>query len=312
MSDEISLDLSPLIRILKDGTVERLLGTTTLPAGHDPETQVVSKDLVYSADPNLSAPLTSGKKNNLPLLVYYHGGGFCIESAFSPLYHGYLNALVAAAQIVAVSVEYRLVPEHPLPCAYEDSWAALKWAASHAGGHGAEEWLNELVDFGKVYLGGDSAGANIAHNVAMRNGGEEKLIDQLGVVLVDPYFWGKDPIGNEPKDEESRRVADGLWLLAYPGSVGGLDDPKINATINPKLPGLGCKRVLVMVAEKDMLKDRGWSYYEAMGKNGWKGTVEIEETKGEGHVFHLFNPASDSAAERLKRTVLFLNREGTL
>ncbi|CAN0846627.1 Probable carboxylesterase 13 [Linum grandiflorum] len=291
MSDEISLDLSPLIRILKDGTVERLLGTTTLPAGHDPETQVVSN--IYAP----SAALTSGKKNNLPLLVYYHGGGFCIESAFSPLYHGYLNALVAAAQIVAVSVEYRLVPEHPLPCAYEDSWAALKWAASHAGGHGAEEW---------------SAGANIAHNVAMRNGGEEKLIDQLGVVLVDPYFWGKDPIGNEPKDEESRRVADGLWLLAYPGSVGGLDDPKINATINPKLPGLGCKRVLVMVAEKDMLKDRGWSYYEAMGKNGWKGTVEIEETKGEGHVFHLFNPASDSAAERLKRTVLFLNREGTL
>ncbi|CAN0846624.1 Probable carboxylesterase 7 [Linum grandiflorum] len=122
----------------------------------------------------------------------------------------------------------------------------------------------------------------------------------------DEEWWGGKA------DRPTRGCAYGLWLLAYPGSVGGLDDPKINATINPKLPGLGCKRVLVMVAEKDMLKDRGWSYYEAMGKNGWKGTVEIEETKGEGHVFHLFNPASDSAAERLKRTVLFLNREGTL
>ncbi|CAN1256805.1 Probable carboxylesterase 13 [Linum perenne] len=311
MSDEeISLDLSPLIRIHKNGTVERLMTYTTVPAGHDPQYDVVSKDVIFSTDPNLSARIyapsaavtTSGRKN-LPILVYYHGGGFCIESAFSQSYHGYVNAIVAAAQIVVVSVDYRLAPEHLLPCAYDDSWAALKWIVS-----GAEDWLNEFVDFGKIYLAGDSAGANIAHHVAMRNG-EEKLIDLVGIVLVDPYFWGTDPIGDEPKDEESRRVPSGLWLMANPGLVAGLDDPGINVTVDPKLPSLGCRRVLVLVAEKDMLKDRGWRYYETMGKNGWKGTAEIEETKGEGHVFHLYNPASESAAARMKRTILFLNQE---
>ncbi|CAN1133482.1 Probable carboxylesterase 13 [Linum perenne] len=314
--EEISLDLSPLIQIHKNGTVNRLVTYTIVPAGHDPQHDVVSKDVFFSTDPNLSARIYApsavvtaggGKRKSLPILIYYHGGGFCIESAFSQSYHGYVNALVAAAKIVVVSVEYRLAPEHPLPCAYDDSWSALKWIASHAGGSGAEDWLNEFVDFGQIYLAGDSAGANIAHRVAMRNG-EEKVIDLIGIVLVDPYFLGTDPIGDEPKYEELWRVAGGLWLMANPGSVAGLDDPEINVTVDPKLPGLGCRRVLILVAEKDMVKDRGWRYYETMGKNGWKGTAEIEETKGEGHVFHLHTPTSESAAARMKRTVLFLNQ----
>ncbi|CAN1294858.1 Probable carboxylesterase 13 [Linum perenne] len=78
-------------------------------------------------------------------------------------------------------------------------------------------------------------------------------------------------------------------MMANPGSVVRLDDLEINVIVDPKLPGLGCWQVLVMVAEKDMLKDRGWRYYKTMGKNGWKGTAEIEETKGEGHVMNAFS-----------------------
>ncbi|CAL1389445.1 unnamed protein product [Linum trigynum] len=311
MSTDIAQDFSPLIRIYKDGRVERLLGTATLPAGHDPTSGVVSKDIVYSTQSTLSARLyappsaiSAGKK--LPLLIYIHGGGFCIESPFSPIYHAHLNALVAEAQIVAVSVDYRLVPEHPLPCAYDDCWAALKWAVAHAGGSGPEEWLNACADFGRVFVAGDSAGANIAHRVAMRNA-EEKLIELWGLVLVDPYFWGEDQIGDEPKDEAGRALPSGLWRLANPGSKNGLDDPEINATADPKLSGLGCRRVLVLVAEKDSLKDRGRLYCETLGKNGWPGKAEIHEAKGENHVFHLFDPACENAAARMKRTVSFLN-----
>ncbi|CDP01515.1 unnamed protein product [Coffea canephora] len=61
----------------------------------------------------------------LPLLVYLHGGEICgssqIKSAFSLTYHAYLNVLVAETGVVAVSINYRLVPEHPLPIAYEYS-----------------------------------------------------------------------------------------------------------------------------------------------------------------------------------------------
>ncbi|KAK9138033.1 hypothetical protein Sjap_008627 [Stephania japonica] len=58
--------------------------------------------------------------------------------------------------VVAVSVDYRLAPEHPLPIAYHDSWAALQWARSHSTGRGPgpEPWLNDHVDFDRVNLAG--------------------------------------------------------------------------------------------------------------------------------------------------------------
>ncbi|KAL6213434.1 hypothetical protein ACLB2K_012881 [Fragaria x ananassa] len=109
------------------------------PATIDPQTGVQSKDVVISTTPLISArlylpksaiPKSTGK---FPLLIYFHGGGFCNGSAFSPTYHNHLNLLVSEVNVIAISVEYRLVPEHPLPAAYEDSWAAVKWVETHFG-----------------------------------------------------------------------------------------------------------------------------------------------------------------------------------
>lgn len=80
---------------------------------------------------------------------------------------------MAEAKVVAVSVDYRKAPENPIPAAYEDSWAALHWAFSHSGGTGPEDWLNRYADFGRVLLVGESAGGNIAHNLAMAAGNPE-------------------------------------------------------------------------------------------------------------------------------------------
>ncbi|XP_062024099.1 probable carboxylesterase 12 [Rosa rugosa] len=317
MSDELAHDFSPIIKVYKDGRIDRLLGTSTVPASIDPQTGVQSKDVVISTAPPISARLYIPKSTatesaestqKLPLLVYFHGGGFCVESAFSPTYHNYLNSLVSEANVAAVSVEYRLAPEHPLPAAYEDSWAALKWVESHLAGNGPEEWLNRYADLNRVFFSGDSAGANIAHHMGLRVGSEKLVGFKLnGIVLVHPYFWGEEPIGGEVALAESlRKMVPALWRFAYP-LTSGSDDPFFNPGKDPKLGELGCEKVLVCVAEKDALKDRGWYYSEVLKKSGWNGVVEVSEAKEEQHVFHLSNATCDNAVTMLKKIVSFMN-----
>ncbi|RZC67265.1 hypothetical protein C5167_010950 [Papaver somniferum] len=125
-SGEIAHEVLPLIRVFKDGRVERLIGTEEVvpPSIEDPKTSVSSKDVVIIPETGVSARLYVPKliqKKKLPLLVYFHGGGFCIETTFSPHYHYYLNEVVSQANVVDVSVDYKRAPEHYVPIAFDDS-----------------------------------------------------------------------------------------------------------------------------------------------------------------------------------------------
>ncbi|KAJ6392573.1 hypothetical protein OIU84_023942 [Salix udensis] len=277
---EVAYDFSPLLRIYKDGYIERLRGTDIVPCRLDPETNVLSKDAVYSPELNLSCrlyrPHSTSPDKKLPVLVYYHGGW---------------------------------PPEHPLPIAYDDSWTALQWLASHVNGDGPEEWLNSHADFGQVFLAGDSAGANIAHQLAMRCG-QEKLsgVNLAGVILVHPYFGGKEPIGAEVEFLEVKSRADPLWHFVCPAS-SGLDDPLINPLVDPKLDSLGCSKVLVIIGGKDFLRERGWHYYEKLSKGGWGGVAEIMEGRDDEHVFHLSDPTCENAVALLKRIAAFISND---
>ncbi|KAK2987669.1 hypothetical protein RJ640_027921 [Escallonia rubra] len=147
--------------------------------------------------------------------------------------------------------------------------------------------------------------------MAIRVGSEETGGFRLaGVVLVHPYFWGKEPIGGEEGiPMEKRGFAEKLWMVAKPSSAGA-DDPMFNPGMDPELSRVGCRRVLVCVAEKDMFKDRGWRYGEELGgRSGWGGKVEVVESKGEDHVFHLFNPTCDTAVALLTRLASFINQD---
>ncbi|OMO74824.1 Alpha/beta hydrolase-3 [Corchorus olitorius] len=313
---EVVFDFSPLIRVYKDGHVERLIDTDFVPPSTDPKTGVSAKDITIIPESNVSAriflPKLTNPNKKLPLLVYFHGGAFCVSTPFAATYNSLLNALVAEANVVAVSVDYRLAPEHPIPAAYEDSWAALQWVLSHCNSEGPEPWLNEHADFERVFLGGVSSGANIAHNLAIVAGDPEYGLNVplLGIALVHPLFWGSEPIGSEALDPDRKAVMDKLWPFLCPSDPDN-DDPRINpvAGDGPGLSGLGCKRVLVCVAEKDEVRDRGWLYYEALGRSGWLGVVEIMETEGKGHGFHLHDLESKEAKDLISRLAAFYNRD---
>ncbi|MED6183756.1 hypothetical protein PIB30_040740 [Stylosanthes scabra] len=301
-SKEIDKEIPSLITLYKDGTVERPRQTPYTPPSLDENPHVSSKDIIISQNPSISARLYLPKPlpqpQKLPILVYFHGGGFFFESAFSQLYHNYINAFVSRVPVLVVSVEYRLAPEHSLPAAYDDCFAALQCVASHSSNDISEPWLIDYGDFSRIFIGGDSAGGNIVHNVAMRAGSLSQQVKLLGAIYVHPYFYSSKAIGSESMmSEHEKSLGHIVWDFVYPNAPGGIDNPLVNplAPGAPSLATLGCSKILVCVAGNDALRDRGVWYYDAVNKSGWQGISELFEEEGEDHVYHIFHPETEKA-----------------
>ena len=93
-----------------------------------------------------------------PVLVYFHGGGWVINSVDT---HDSVCRFIAShSGCCLISIEYRLAPEHRYPAAFDDAWAATRWIYEHTGE------LN--VDRSRFAVGGDSAGGALATAVALR------------------------------------------------------------------------------------------------------------------------------------------------
>lgn len=136
------------------------------------------------------------KRDPGPVVVFYHGGGFCVGSVDM---HASLAAEIARGlDLPVVSVEYRLAPEHPWPAAPDDAEAAARWIAEHGAAFGRE--------FTSLVLCGDSAGGNLAIVTALA------LRDKaaaLPVALQIPMYPAIDLSGSHP----SRALfADGYGL----------------------------------------------------------------------------------------------------
>ncbi|CAN6251492.1 unnamed protein product [Urochloa humidicola] len=297
-----------IVRVYKSGRVERPLVASPAAPGLDAATGIESRDVhlgAYSVRLYLPPAAATGGSARLPIIVYVHGGGFVAESAVSPVCHRFVNTLAAACPALAVSVEYRLAPEHPLPAAYDDSLAALKWMLS-----AADPWVAAHGDLGRVFVAGDSAGANICHYLAVHPdivNNERRLMK--GAVLIHPWFWGSEAVDAEPSHPAARAMGARLWLFACPGADGSMDDPRMNpmAPGAPALGAMACERVLVCVAERDFLRWRGRAYAEAVAAARGEGSVELLETEGEGHVFYVYKPDGDKAKAMLDRIVSFVN-----
>ncbi|KAL8490762.1 hypothetical protein ACS0TY_022670 [Phlomoides rotata] len=203
---EILADLSPVIKLYTDGTVDRPLPSPYVPpSSEDPATGVSSKDSTTTAADSASNPLSL---SSIP----------ATSTSYPPNPPLWYSPSSTAS------------PPTALNAAYDDSWTALNWICSHAIDEieinfQKEDWISNYGDFSRVFVGGDSAGGNIAHNIAMRAGsdplpGNVKIV---GAILSHPEFCGSNPIGNELEENRGENLLHRMWLMAYPSAGGGID-----------------------------------------------------------------------------------------
>ena len=211
----------------------------------------------------------------LPILVYFHGGGWVIGNleAYDPT----CRALTNATGCMVVSVDYRLAPEHKFPAAPEDCYAATQWVAAHASTlHG---------DPARIAIGGDSAGGNLTAVVAQmaRDRGGPALVFQLLVYPVTDYNYNTvSYTENADGYLLTKDAMEWFWnhyLRSEDDGNSAQASPLRAATLQDLPPAL------VITAEFDPLRDEGEAYAARLQEAGVAATL----TRYDGMIHGFFS-----------------------
>ncbi|KAJ9140472.1 hypothetical protein P3X46_031118 [Hevea brasiliensis] len=295
------------LQVFSDGSVKRF-APETVPASMKSTNGYKFKDVVIDESKPITARLfiPESSASQLPVMVYFHGGGFCIGSTTWLGYHQFLRDLSVTSQAIVLSIDYRLAPENRLPIAYDDCYSSLEWLSHQVG---VEPWL-KLADLSRVFLSGDSAGGNIAHHVAvraMRN--EVSNVKIKGLLLIHPYFGSEKRTEKEMADEADEEIIknDMFWRLSIPEG-SNLDYFGCNFQIQDlsEAEWSVFPATMVQVASLDCLNERGIMYAEFLAKQGVK-EVELVEAEGESHVFHVLHPESHATRLLQQQMTKFMN-----
>ena len=234
----------------------------------------------------------------LPVLVYYHGGGWVIGDLDT---HDTLcRELANGSGMAVVAVDYRLAPEHRFPAAFDDALAATQWVHDHADELG--------VDATRLAVGGDSAGGNLAAVVclAARDAGTLPIVFQL---LIYP--------GTDQRRGHGSHTTNGKGYLLTADTITWfhdhyIDDPKhdLDWRASPLLHAdhRGLPPALVITAGYDPLRDEGLDYARALSAAGNAATYVCFERQIHGFitmgkVLDEANTAVALCAAELKRRV---------
>ncbi len=220
----------------------------------------------------------------LPVVVFFHGGGWVIGDLES---HDHCCRTISSkAGCVVVAVDYRLAPEAKFPAAVDDAWAATEWVVANA---------SELdVDATKLAVAGDSAGGNLAAVVANMS----RDVDHVEVIQQALIYPVTDGRCDRPSMREN---AEGYFLTReamdwfhghYTNDDTDLDDPRYSP-IRADLTG--APPAVVVTAGYDPLRDQGNEYARALEAAG----VEVDHCEYQGmfHGFFSMDAAIDVATE---------------
>ncbi|HLX17925.1 MAG TPA: alpha/beta hydrolase [Bradyrhizobium sp.] len=199
------------------------------------------------------------QKNGLaPALVFFHGGGWVIGDLDT--HDVVCRKLADEGQLIVISVDYRLAPEHKFPAAVDDAIAATTWIADHAEKFG--------IDTARLLVGGDSAGGNLAAVVAIsaRDGSGPAI---AGQVLIYPAtdFALAHPSHGEPETSILLTHSVIRWFRDhYLNGAADIHDWRASPARAKTLIGL--PPAYVLTAGADPLRDEGDEYARRLKEAG--------------------------------------------
>lgn len=244
--------------------MERLAGAL---AGKRPKLKSVQNIEIPTDFGALPARLYKPDNNpSLPVLVYYHGGGYIRGSLNS--HDGLCARLAKYGGFAVLSVEYRLAPEHKFPAAIDDAINAFNWAVEQGASLG--------LDHSNVAVGGDSSGGCLAAAVAQQaksKGDAQPVFQMLLYPTLDAHLSATSyQLFEEGYFLTYDRIRD--YRDMYLNNASERDDFRASPILNSDLTGL--PPALIITAGFDPLRDEAESYGKALqGAGVAVGTVRF-------------------------------------
>jgi acetyl esterase len=271
-----------------DAAQYRQFSDNLLPAIPGDPMSEVRELRVAGADGDLDARLyRPSEEPDLPLLVFFHGGGFVMGNLDT--HDNLCRSLARQTEAVVVSVAYRLAPESKFPAAPLDCYAATCWLVEHA---------DELrVDGSRLAVAGDSAGGNLALAVS-----QLAARRQAPKISYQCLFYPVTDAGCNSQSFEdfakSYLLSAGMmrWFWQqYLQDVGQADDPLASPLRAERLAGM--PPTTLMTAEFDPLRDEGEAMAECLREAGIP--VRLLRCEGMIHGFISMTPFVEGAARAL-------------
>lgn len=247
------------------------------------------------------------QKQNSPVLLYFHGGGFFGGSV--EVVDEAMKLICSNEKIPIVSVNYRLAPENPYPTGHEDCYSALKWLYSNAESIGAAKE--------KIVVSGDSAGGNLTLYCSMkdRESGAGMVRAQMllyptvnmGGIEDDLVKWGLDKYDIAKKHKsaiETTLITFGS-STANLGEILGVKDVK-NPYLTPYMADLtNMPPTLVTVGEHDFLRVECLAFAVKLSKAGVKTKTILYNGFGHAYIDNIgVYPQSEDCAIEMGKYIM--------
>lgn len=231
-----------------------------------------------------------------PIIVHFHGGGFFAGDFDS--HDGQCRNLCRESNSIVSHVLYRLAPEHKIPAAHEDAFAALQYISANAAMIGG--------DPSRLGVAGDSAGGNLSAYVSIRS-------NQEGGPKIKAQLIAVPATGERPEDDMLKRDNPAFSVASYErlGKLA-LSNPeeRNHERIDLRSTGIedlqGLPPTVLLVAEIDILYDQGMAFGSLLESAG----VPVQKIIAEGQVHGVFSMPHmvrsakqycDQAAHAMKR-----------